>query len=53
MTWSVLSPDGTLRLEAGLDAGGGGRDEIAVRESAGALRPDLAPRGGFLATVPR
>jgi len=31
---------------------GGSRDEIAVRESAGVLRLDLASRGGFLATVP-
>jgi alpha-glucosidase len=32
---------------------GGGRDEIAVRDSAAAFRVDLAARGGFLATAPR
>jgi alpha-glucosidase len=31
---------------------GGSRDEIAVRESGGALQLLLAPRGGFLAAVP-
>ena len=32
---------------------GAGRDEIAVRESAGTLGLSLASRGGFLATAPR
>jgi hypothetical protein len=46
-----LTPLGTARWRVLGD--GDSRDEIAVRESGAVLRLRLAPRGGFLATVPR
>src|SRR4051794_33844137 len=55
MTWSVLSPDGTLTLEAGLDADGrlgyrvlrhGG--EVVARSPLGVVRTDTSFDGGLV-----
>ena len=55
MTWSVLSPDGTLTLEAGLDADGrlGYRvlrngNEVVARSRLGVLRTDTSFDAGLV-----
>src|SRR5947207_153602 len=55
MTWSVLSPDGTLTLEAGLDADGrlGYRvlrngNEVVARSQLGVLRTDTSFDAGLV-----
>ena len=49
MTWPVLSPDGTLLLEAGLDGDGRLRHRV-LRHGDEVVA--WSPLGVFLATVP-